>query len=144
MSEEQWKGGGIATTSGAAIPIQMSTTKQEGKGTSLQTQEVACRAYAAEHGYEVGAALLDVYTGKDTFNHSGMSELRASLRARGADLMLGYALDRVSRNQAHQGLVLSETEHAGRSSSWSPRNWRTCSRGPCCSAYAGSRPKWSG
>jgi site-specific DNA recombinase len=47
------------------------------------------------------------------FNRPGMTELRDRLRARGVDIVLGHALDRLSRNQTHQGLILSEIEHAG-------------------------------
>jgi site-specific DNA recombinase len=103
----------MASTTRAAIYVRVSTTKQEAEGTSLQTQEAACRAYATDNGYEVVATFSDVYSGEDVFNRSGMTELRDLLRARGADVVIGYALDRVSRNQTHQGLILSEIEHAG-------------------------------
>jgi site-specific DNA recombinase len=42
-----------------------------------------------------------------------MTELRALLKERGVDVVIAHALDRVSRNQAHQGLILSEIDHAG-------------------------------
>jgi site-specific DNA recombinase len=103
----------MATTPRAAIYVRVSTSKQEAEGTSLQTQEAACHAYAVEHGYEVVATFSDVYTGEDVFNRPGMTELRDLLRSRGVDVVIGYALDRVSRNQTHQGLILSEIEHAG-------------------------------
>src|SRR5215204_5573649 len=97
----------------AAIYTRVSTTKQGAEGTSLQTQEEKCRAYAAEHGYTVVAVFSDVYTGEDIFNRAGMSDLRALLRARGTDVVIGHALDRLSRNQTHQGLILSEVALAG-------------------------------
>jgi len=102
----------MGQTNRAAIYVRVSTAKQE-DGTSLQTQEAECRAYAADHGYEVVAAFSDVYTGEDVFNRPGMTELRDLLRIHGVDIVLGHALDRVSRNQTHQGLILSEIEHAG-------------------------------
>src|SRR5215208_3490035 len=102
----------MAGTNRAAVYVRVSTTKQE-DGTSLHTQEAECRAYAADHGYEVVGLFSDVYTGEDIFTRSGMTELRELLRARGADIVLGHALDRLSRNQTHQGLILSEIEHAG-------------------------------
>jgi DNA invertase Pin-like site-specific DNA recombinase len=37
----------------AALYLRVSTTKQDAEGTSLQTQEETCRAYAEDHGYEV-------------------------------------------------------------------------------------------
>ena len=37
----------------AAIYCRVSTSAQEEDGTSLTTQEAACRKYASEHGYIV-------------------------------------------------------------------------------------------
>ena len=37
----------------AAIYGRVSTPGQEAEGISLDSQEAACRAYAAEHGYAV-------------------------------------------------------------------------------------------
>jgi site-specific DNA recombinase len=97
----------------AALYLRVSTARQESGGTSLETQEAACRAFAADRGYRVVAAFSDVYTGEDVFNRPGMANLWALLRARGTDMVIAYALDRLSRNQTHQGLILSEIEHAG-------------------------------
>ena len=97
----------------AVLYLRVSTARQDTEGTSLQTQEAACRAFAADRGYCVVAAFSDIYTGEDIFNRPGMADLRALLRARGTDVVIAYALDRVSRSQAHQGLILSEIEHAG-------------------------------
>jgi len=41
----------------AAIYVRVSTKGQEDDGSSLGTQEQACRAYAVDHGYNV----VDVY-----------------------------------------------------------------------------------
>jgi DNA invertase Pin-like site-specific DNA recombinase len=87
----------------AVLYLRVSTARQETEGTSLQTQETACRVFAADRGYRVVAAFSDVYTGEDVFNRPGMADLRALLWARGTDVVIAYALDRVSRNQAHQG-----------------------------------------
>ena len=99
-------------TNRAALYLRVSTTKQDAEGTSLQTQEETCRAYAAEHDYEVVGVFTDVYSGEDIFERPGMSELRELLRGRGVDVVIGHALDRLSRNQIHQGLILSEIEYA--------------------------------
>ena len=40
----------------AAVYVRVSTPGQEADGTSLETQEAACRQYAAEHGYTCRAA----------------------------------------------------------------------------------------
>ncbi len=46
----------------AAIYPRVSGTKQE-EGYSLETQDEACRRYAAERGYDVTAVYREVHTG---------------------------------------------------------------------------------
>jgi len=41
-----------------------------------------------------------------------MSQLRVAVRNRDVDVVVAHALDRLTRNQTHQGLLLSEAEHA--------------------------------
>ncbi len=54
----------------------------------------------------------DVHTGSEIFERPGLTALRADMRAGQFDVLLVHALDRLSRDQNHQGLVLSEAEHA--------------------------------
>lgn len=96
----------------AAIYVRVSTTKQEDEGTSLASQEAACRAYAAEQGYTVAAVYREAYSGASLFERPQLSALRETVRHGDVDVVIAYALDRVSRNQAHLGLILSELEHA--------------------------------
>lgn len=97
----------------AAVYCRVSTAKQEDEGTSLASQEAACLAYAAERGYRVVSVFREAHSGADLFQRTQLSELRATVRRGDADVILAYALDRLSRNQAHLGLILSEAEHAG-------------------------------
>ena len=97
----------------AAIYVRVSTAKQEDEGTSLASQEAACRAYALQQGYTVGAVYRDTHTGADLFERPRLSELREAVRNGDAGVIVAYALDRLSRNQAHLGLILSEAEHVG-------------------------------
>src|SRR5215217_6281232 len=77
-----------------ALYLRVSTARRESEGTSLETQEAACRAFAAERGYRLAATFSDVYTGEDVFNRPGMADLRAFLRGHGTDVVIAYALDR--------------------------------------------------
>jgi site-specific DNA recombinase len=82
---------------------------------SLSTQEAACRRYAAERGYVVDESHVyaEVHTGAEIFERAQMSNLRAAIRAHQIDVVVAYALDRLTRIQSHQGLLLSEADHAG-------------------------------
>ena len=55
----------------------------------------------------------EVFTGAELFERPQLGRLRESVRAGEADVVLAHALDRVSRNQAHLGFLLSEWDHAG-------------------------------
>lgn len=95
-----------------AIYVRVSSMGQE-DNYSLQTQELACRAWCQDRGYDVAGVFKDVWTGAEVFERPGLSALRTGMRADSFDILLVYALDRLSRDTNHQGLVLSEAEHAG-------------------------------
>ena len=97
----------------AAIYVRVSSTRQEVEGTSLGTQEAACRAHAAERGYTVGAVYRETHTGADLFERPRLSELRETVRRGETGVVVAYALDRLTRDQAHLGFLLSECDHAG-------------------------------
>jgi site-specific DNA recombinase len=94
-----------------AIYCRVSSVGQE-DNYSLPTQEASCRIYAAERGWNVISVYRDVHTGSEVFERPGLTALRADMRAGQFDVLLVHALDRLSRDQNHQGLVLSEAEHA--------------------------------
>ncbi len=96
-----------------AIYTRVSTTRQEDEGTSLATQEAQCRAYAGQHGWTVVGVWTDIHTGSDLFERRQLTALREAMRRREIDAVIAYALDRLTRNQAHLGLILSEAEHSG-------------------------------
>jgi site-specific DNA recombinase len=102
------------TSKGArcAVYIRVSDPKQEANY-SLRTQEEECRAYAATRGWTVIGVWSDVWTADDLFERKGMTDLRAAVRTGQVDVVLAHAIDRWSRNQAHQGLLISEAEYAG-------------------------------
>jgi len=95
----------------AAIYCRVSSAGQE-DNYSLATQKASCRDYAAKRGWNVISVYQDVHTGSEIFERPGLTALRADMRAGQFDVLLVHALDRLSRDQNHQGLVLSEAEHA--------------------------------
>jgi site-specific DNA recombinase len=99
--------------SGAAIYVRVSTSKQEEDGTSLDTQEAACRAYCTEQGYPVLTVYREVHTGAELFERRELTALRDQVRRCEVGTVVAYALDRLTRNQAHLGVILSEADHVG-------------------------------
>lgn len=87
--------------------------KRKDGGTSLKTQSDHCEQYAAEHGYKLLGVYRDVHTGAEYRERPALSELRALVRAGGVDVVIAYALDRLSRNQAHLYIIAEEVEAAG-------------------------------
>ena len=96
----------------AGLYARVSTSRQE-DNSSLSTQEQSCRAHCGDRGYEVVGSWTDVHTGADVFGRPGLSALREAVRARQLDVVVAHALDRLSRSQAHVGLLLTECEAAG-------------------------------
>lgn len=101
-----------ATTPRAAIYIRVSSVGQE-DGFSLDTQEERCRAYAAQHGYEVSDVYREVFTGVELWERPQLTALREAVRRHEVDAVIAYAIDRLARDPVHLGVVLSEAEHAG-------------------------------
>jgi site-specific DNA recombinase len=103
----------MASATRAYIYCRVSTSAQEDEGTSLDTQEARCRAYANDRGYQVADVFRDVYTGAKYRERPALSALRERVRADEVDVMLAHALDRLSRNQAHLAIIAEEVEDHG-------------------------------
>lgn len=97
----------------AAIYIRVSSSQQEVDGTSLESQEAACNAYARERGYSVVGIYSDTYSGAYYRERPGLTEMRALIASGGLDVVIVYALDRLSRDQLHTAVILDEIEHHG-------------------------------
>jgi site-specific DNA recombinase len=99
----------------AAIYCRVSTVGQEEEGTSLVTQEEHCRKYAAAHGYLVDDAQVyrEVYTGAELWDRPQLTRLREAIGQQAVGVVLAYAIDRLSRDPVHLGLILTEAEHHG-------------------------------
>jgi len=96
----------------ALVYSRVSTDAQEREGTSLDTQERACVEYAESHGMLVVECLRDTASGF-TLDRPGIEKVRRLLRQGVADVVLAYAVDRLSRNQNHIGVLFDDVEQAG-------------------------------
>ena len=96
----------------AIIYSRVSTDAQERDGTSLDTQERACDEVAAERGWRVVRRIRDAASG-GMLERDGLDELRAALRRGEAEVVVAFAVDRLSRSQNHIGILFDEFERAG-------------------------------
>ncbi len=91
------------------IYCRVSSAGQE-DNFSLETQEAACRRYAAEHGYIVDEAHVyrEVHTGTELWERRVLQRAREAVRAREVEAVIAYAIDRLARDPVHLGVVVSE------------------------------------
>ena len=95
----------------AIVYLRVSTDMQEREGTSLDTQERECLEYAESVGWTVVRIIRDVASGA-SLDRPGIEEVRRALRDGSYDVLLAHAVDRLSRNQNHVGVLLDEAEEA--------------------------------
>jgi site-specific DNA recombinase len=91
---------------------RVSTDAQERDGTSLVTQERACSEYARSMGWTVVDAISETASGY-SLDRPGMARVRQLLVQGTIDVVVAYAVDRLSRNQNQIGVVFDEVERAG-------------------------------
>jgi site-specific DNA recombinase len=98
----------------AAIYTRVSTRKQDEEGTSLQTQLAHCREFAAARGWSLDQDLVfqEVHTGAELWDRPVLTKLRQLVREHAIDVIVCYAIDRLSRDPVHLGVIVSEAEHA--------------------------------
>lgn len=96
----------------AAIYTRVSTQVQE-DGYSLDTQETGCRQHTDGHGYQVADIYREVFSGTELWERPQLTALREAIRRHEVDVVVAYAIDRLSRDPVHLGVLLSEAEHAG-------------------------------
>ena len=98
----------------AVIYSRVSTDAQERDGTSLDTQENACAEYAQSKGWIKVESIRDTASGAN-LDRPGMDRVRELLRHGLVDVVLSYAVDRLSRNQIHVAVLLDNIEKVGAS-----------------------------
>lgn len=96
----------------AIVYSRVSTDVQERDGTSLDTQERACVDFATEWGWRVIRRIRDAASGA-SLERAGMQDLRETLKSGEVDVVIAYAVDRLSRSQNHIGVLFDEFEQAG-------------------------------
>lgn len=96
----------------AALYLRVSSSGQE-DGYSLETQEARCRAFAADRGWNLVGIWSDTHTGAEWRERPGLTALREAVRRGMTDVVVAYALDRLSRRQAHISILADEFAQAG-------------------------------
>jgi site-specific DNA recombinase len=96
----------------AAVFCRVSTKRQAEEGTSLQSQEVACRQLAQERGCSVVTVFLEDYPGTE-LQRPFLDELRAGIKQGQWKAVFCYATDRLSRSPVHLALIAEECDKAG-------------------------------
>lgn len=94
------------------IYCRVSSAGQE-ENASLATQVSACERYADEQGWVVVDQESEVHSGADLHGRPGLRRVREALRSGRVDVLLSYAVDRLSRKQAHLAILADECEQAG-------------------------------
>ncbi len=83
------------------------SSDDQGDNYSLPTQLAACRTYAETHGMVIVAELSDIMTGS-VLERPGLTKLRQIVGVGGADAVVVYAQDRLTRSVAHMLLLRDE------------------------------------
>ncbi len=98
-----------------AIYCRVSTVAQEEESTSLDTQEARCRQYAIAKGYQIDEQHVyrETYSGAELWERPRLTLLRVALRQGAVQGIIAYAIDRLSRDPVHLGVIITEAEYHG-------------------------------
>jgi len=96
----------------AIVYSRVSTDAQERDGTSLDSQECAYLQFAQAQGWIVVESVRDAASGF-SLDRPGIERIRHLLRSGAADVVIAYAVDRLSRNQNLIGVIFDEIQQAG-------------------------------
>jgi site-specific DNA recombinase len=96
----------------AIVYSRVSTDAQERDGTSLDTQERAGVELAQRNGWLVVERIRDAASGY-SLDRDGIARLRQLLKQGAADIVVAHAVDRLSRNQNHIGVLFDEVQQEG-------------------------------
>lgn len=94
------------------IYCRVSTDPQE-DNTSLAEQEAAGRAYCRENGLTVGLVHKEVWSGFEYRERKDLSTMRERYREGKIQGVVVRTLDRLSRSQVHNAVLMEEMEHYG-------------------------------
>lgn len=94
------------------VYARVSTDAQERDGTSLDSQVETCVAFADARGWTTVEIVRDAASGF-ILERRGLERLRGMVRRGEVDVVLAYAVDRLSRNQNHIGVLFDEVSSMG-------------------------------
>ena len=95
----------------AIVYSRVSTDAQERDGTSLHTQERASHEYVDSNGWILVESIRDTSSGS-TLDRPGIERLRTLIRQGSVDVVVAYAVDRLSRSQNHIGVLFDEVDQS--------------------------------
>ena len=95
----------------AIVYSRVSTDAQERDGTSLETQERAGVEFVQAAGWSLLECVRDTASGY-SLDRPGLERVRRLVRSGGVDVLVSYAVDRLSRNQIKLAVLVDEVEQA--------------------------------
>src|SRR5207248_11737677 len=98
-----------STHSNAAIYCRVSTRQQAEDGSSLDSQEVACRRLVASHGFTVTQVFKEDFPGSELARPL-LDQLRSAVKSGAYAAVYCYATDRLSRSPVHLALIAEECQ----------------------------------
>jgi site-specific DNA recombinase len=93
----------------AAIYCRVSTRQQAEDGSSLDSQEVACRRLAAAQGFTIIQAFKEDFPGTELARPL-LDQLRSGVKSGAYAAVFCYATDRLSRSPVHLALIAEECQ----------------------------------
>ncbi|MCK1481011.1 recombinase family protein [Bradyrhizobium sp. 197] len=94
-----------------AIYARVSTARQEEEGT-VETQLIALRDFARQHGYNIVKEYIDDGWSGDILARPSLDQLRQDARGKTWQAVLVYDPDRLARRYSYQELVMDELREA--------------------------------
>jgi len=98
-----------STHNNAAIYCRVSTRQQAEDGSSLDSQEVACRRLAASQGFTVTQVFKEDFPGTELARPL-LDQFRAGVKSGTYAAVYCYATDRLSRSPVHLALIAEECQ----------------------------------
>jgi len=95
-----------------AVLYARASTEDQAERYGLASQITVLREFSRRKGYEIVAEFSDDGVSGATLDRPALTRLRDNVRAGGYQAVLAHAPDRLSRNLAHQLLLLEEFKKA--------------------------------
>ena len=106
------RGANVLQDKPALIYCRVSTRAQAEDGSSLGSQEKACRALARERGVAVAEVFREDYPGDSLEDRHLLLQARDLVKTRAYSALICHATDRLARNPIHLAIVAEECDKA--------------------------------